>query len=86
MSEIIRDLLQTREHLQGRVTNAKLLLNSLETVENNCAKLTGRLGPGQLYIDRLLAADITATHIEDMKDELGKLDEKISAIETLLSE
>lgn len=84
MSEIIRDLLRNREYLQGRLTSAMHLLNSLETIENNSAKITGRLGPGELYIDRHLAADIAATHIEDMKDELGKLNEKISAIETLL--
>lgn len=86
MSEIIRDLLQTREHLQSRVTNAKHLLNSMETIENNCAKITGNLGPGYLWIDRLLAADITATHLAEMEDELEKLDEKIGAIETLLGE
>lgn len=86
MSEIIRDLLRNREYLQGRVTNAKHLLNSLETIENNFAKITGNLGPGYLYIDRHLAAEITATHIEEMEAELGKLNEKISAIETLLDE
>lgn len=86
MSEIIRDLLRNREYLQGRLTNAKHLLNSLETIENNFAKITGSLGPGYLYVDRHLAADIAATHIEDMETELGKLNEKISAIETLLGE
>ena len=86
MSEIIRDLLRTREYLQGRLTNAMHLLNSLETVENNFAKITGSLGPGYLYVDRLLAAEITATHIEEMEAELGKLNEKISAVETLLGE
>lgn len=86
MSEIIRDFLRTREYLQGRVTRARQLLNSLETIENNCAKITGSLGPGELYIDRHLAADIVATHIEDMEAELSKLNEKISAVETLLGE
>ena len=86
MSEPIRDLLQTHQYLHGRVTNAKHLLNSLETLESNFAKITGSLGPGYLYVDRLLAADIVATHIEEMKDELDKLSEKISAIETLLSQ
>ena len=86
MSEIIRDLLQTREHLQNRLTSAMHLVNSLETIENNTAKITGSLGPGTLWVDRHLAADIAATHIEDIKDELSKLDEKINAIETLLGE
>lgn len=86
MSEIIRDLLRNREYLQGQLTYAKHLLNSLETIENNFAKITGSLGPGYLYVDRHLAADIAATHIEDMETELGKLNEKISAIETLLGE
>lgn len=86
MSEIIRDLLRTREHLQDRLARAKDLLNSMETIENNFAKITGNFGPGYLWIDRLLAADITATHLAEMEDELGKLDEKISAIETLLGE
>ena len=86
MSEIIRDLLQAREHLQARVKRAKRLLNSLETIENNCAKITGSLGPGELYIDRLLAADIAATHLAEMEHALEKLDEKISAIETLLAD
>lgn len=84
MSEIIRDLLRTHEYLQGRVTRAKHLLNSLKNIENNCAKITGSLGPGELYSDRLLAADIAATHLAEMEDELRKLDEKIGAIETLL--
>ena len=86
MSEIIRDLLRTREYLQSNLTSAMHLLNSLETIENNTAKITGNLGPGTIWIDRHLAADIAATHIENMKAELSKLDEKISAVETLLGE
>ena len=86
MSEPIRDLLQTHQYLQSQLASATHLLNSLETIEDNSAKITGSLGPGYLFIDRLLAADIVATHIEEMKDELDKLSEKISAIETLLSQ
>ena len=86
MSEPIRELLQTHQYLQSQLASATHLLNSLETIEDNSAKITGSLGPGYLFIDRLLAADIVATHIEEMKDELDKLSEKISAIETLLSQ
>lgn len=86
MSEIIRDLLRTREHLQGRVARTKDFILAMDTIPHNVALMTGKYGTGEVYIDRHLASEIAATHIEGMEDELGKLNEKISAIETLLGE
>lgn len=85
MSEPIRELLRQRENLQGRVTSARQLLHSLTSIENNTAQLTGCLGPGRLYIDRHLASDIIATHLEDLEEAVTKIDEKVQAIETLLA-
>lgn len=86
MSEIIRDLLRTREHLESRAEQARNLIRSMGTIESNIAEMTGRSGPGKVYIDRHLAAEIAATHLADIEDELAKVDAKVEAIETLLSQ
>lgn len=85
MSEPIRELLRQRENLQSRVTSAKQLFQSLTSIESNTAQLTGCLGPGRLFIDRHLASDIVATHLEELEDAVAKIDEKVQAIETLLA-
>lgn len=84
--ENIRDLLSIRETLQGRAQQARNLIQSMDTIENNIGHLMGNLGNGKVYIDRHLAAEIAATHLADIEAELAKIEAKVEAINTLLAD
>lgn len=84
MSEKIKELLRLRESLTERVQQTKNLIRGLETIEDNFAVVTGNLGPGRVYLDRHLMADILKDSLAKLEEDLGSVDAKVEAINTLL--
>ncbi len=84
MSEKIKELLRMREHLTERVSQTKKLINSLETHEGNYAVITGCLGPGRVYLDPHLMADILKDSLAKLEEDLKSVNAKVEAINVLL--